>query len=434
MTSGTFTSVPISSIFVDRENRQRRELTGIEELAESIRRNGLINPIIITREDHKLVAGERRLAAHRHLGRLEIIAQFAEDLDPVELELIELDENVKRVDLSWQDRVAATARYHELRKASEKEWSIDKTAEELGVSDGLIRKQLTVSEAIKDGVTEVADAPKFSTALNFAERRKERMKASAKRDLSAAITPTIKTSVSSSEDLPEPEVKNLKNYLIQNGNFIEWSKTVQQTPFNLIHCDFPYGRSTGDKSGQSAAAGMGKYDDSEETYYTLLNNLVQTQDNFIAPSAHMIFWFSMYYYADTKAILEGAGWVVDYMPLVWHKTDNAGVIPDPKRGGRNTYETAFFCTRGDRKIVRPVAKSFAGPTTKLYHTSEKSRTMLAHFFRMTVDETTYMLDPTCGSGMSVRASVEAGATYSLGLELNPDFHASALENLRTMEE
>ena len=29
MTSGTFTSIPIDTIWVDRESRQRRELTGV---------------------------------------------------------------------------------------------------------------------------------------------------------------------------------------------------------------------------------------------------------------------------------------------------------------------------------------------------------------------------------------------------------------------
>ena len=90
-----------------------------------------------------------------------------------------------------------------------------------------------------------------------------------------------------------------------------------------------------------------------------------------------------------------------------------------------------MATRGDRKIVRAVANAFAAPTTKLYHSSEKSAAMLAHFFRMLVDETTVMLDPTCGSGNSVKMSEGAGAAYSLGLELDPEFALHAEENLRT---
>ena len=58
MTSGQFQSVVIGSIVIERGDRQRHELTKIDELAESIFRIGLINPIVIT-QDYVLVAGER---------------------------------------------------------------------------------------------------------------------------------------------------------------------------------------------------------------------------------------------------------------------------------------------------------------------------------------------------------------------------------------
>ncbi len=62
MTSGQFTSFPIDSIFINREKRQRKELTGIKELAWSLQAIGQINPITITKEG-ELIAGERRLTA-----------------------------------------------------------------------------------------------------------------------------------------------------------------------------------------------------------------------------------------------------------------------------------------------------------------------------------------------------------------------------------
>ena len=67
MTSGSFTSISLSSILVNRAERQRRELPNIDILADSIKRLGLIHPIVIDR-DNNLVAGERRLEACRTLG------------------------------------------------------------------------------------------------------------------------------------------------------------------------------------------------------------------------------------------------------------------------------------------------------------------------------------------------------------------------------
>ena len=63
MTSGTFHIVALDSIVVKRDERQRRELSDIDVLADSIRRLGLIHPIVVTRGELELVAGERRLAA-----------------------------------------------------------------------------------------------------------------------------------------------------------------------------------------------------------------------------------------------------------------------------------------------------------------------------------------------------------------------------------
>ena len=57
--------------------------------------------------------------------------------------------------------------------------------------------------------------------------------------------------------------------------------------------------------------------------------------------------------------------------------------------------------------------------------SEKSQDMLEHFFRMVVDENTRLLDPTCGSGSSLRAADNLGAASVLGLEINPEFADNA---------
>jgi len=56
---------PISAITVG--IRHRRDLGDVPGLAKSIEAIDLLHPIVIT-EDNVLVAGERRLAACRHLG------------------------------------------------------------------------------------------------------------------------------------------------------------------------------------------------------------------------------------------------------------------------------------------------------------------------------------------------------------------------------
>ena len=81
---------------------------GIEELASSIERHGLLHPIIVRRREDDgfdLVAGERRLQAFRHLGRRKIPALVTTG-DPQEIALIE---NLQREELHPLDEAAAFA-------------------------------------------------------------------------------------------------------------------------------------------------------------------------------------------------------------------------------------------------------------------------------------------------------------------------------------
>src|SRR5262245_9408023 len=147
-----------------------------------------------------------------------------------------------------------------------------------------------------------------------------------------------------------------------------------------------------------------------------------------------MFWFAMRkgskrLYEMTCTRLERMGWDINPLPLIWMKTDGAGIIPDPERGPRQIYETCFLGSRGDRKIVRAVANAYGAPTVRDQHMSEKPEPMLRHFFGMLVDENTVMLDPTCGSGSALRAAESLGAKYVLGLEIDPEFAARARDAL-----
>ena len=65
MTSGTFRSIDTASIIVERSERQRRELRNIDELAESIQRIGLINPIVITQDGVLVITAQETRSQER---------------------------------------------------------------------------------------------------------------------------------------------------------------------------------------------------------------------------------------------------------------------------------------------------------------------------------------------------------------------------------
>lgn len=406
MTSGTFTSFPISSIWVDREKRQRRELVGVPELASSIREVGLINPITVRRSG-ELVAGERRFEAVKSLGWTNVIVQFLEDMSDDQVYLIELEENVKRVDLSWQDRAEAVRRYHELRAKNNPDWSSTKTAEALNVSVVTVSENLKVAEAVRNDEN-IAAMPKMKTALNVIRRKQERAAA----DIENFVL-TGKT-----EDRAKPP--------LLNADFIEWQKTYDGPKFNLIHCDFPYGVGA-DRSAQNSGTKVyGTYSDKKSDYWNLVKSLGLATKNVIAESAHLIFWFDMNDYAPTKVSLTNAGWSVLPFPLIWYKNDNTGILSDSERRPRHIYETALFATRGDRKITQAVSDCFGHPgRDKEIHMSEKPTEMLRYFLRMVVDESTSIFDPTCGSANALRVAKHLGAKRILGIEKDETFFKDA---------
>jgi len=113
--------------------------------------------------------------------------------------------------------------------------------------------------------------------------------------------------------------------------------------------------------------------------------------------------------------------------MIWAFSDNRGLVPDPQRYGRRNYETALLLTFGDRKIVspRPLACCINKQGQNEIHRSQKPLEVLTHFFSMFIDDSTRMLDPTCGSATSVVAAHKLGAKRVLGMDLDEEMIENA---------
>ena len=402
MTSGAFHSLCIGAIRVDREGRQRKHLNGIEILADSIKRLGLIHPIVVTR-DLTLVAGERRLAACKQLGWGNITCQYTDELDDLSLRAIELEENIKRTELTWQELIFAVADYHEAQCSIEPDWNQTKTGEALGMSQNTVSDYLKVVKHARAN-PKVLHPPQYSTAKGIVQRQESRA------DPAATLS------------LKELKAAVSKEDPIKVADFNEWAKTYDGPKFNFIHCDFPFGINADRMHQGGSVATHGGYDDSEDIYWRLLGTLCRNLNRFCADSAHIVFWFSMHHYCRTlNFFARNSDFVIDPFPLVWLKSDNVGLLPDPHRGPRRIYETALFGSRGDRKIVAAVSNAFAAPTDRSTHMSTKPEAVLRHFLRMFVDENSLVFDPTCGSGTALVAAEACGASHIFGLEINPEF-------------
>ena len=402
--------------------RQRKDLV-LDDLLVSIKARGVIQPIVVT-EELVLVCGERRLAASIKLGLHDIPARFASELDPIELQIIELEENLKRKDLSWEDQTRAIVRIHSLYQKLDSDWTQKQTADSIGLATSTVSMMIGVGTAAIAGNERIAKATGWRQAHNTLAREVQRKNDTILADLTESIT----------RPAGAPQSTPVESIITED--FLSWAPLYDGPLFNFLHCDFPFGIGI-HSSDQGNADSYGAYADDPNVYWALLECLAANEDRLLSSSAHMMFWFSMKYYCETRDFFAHRlpEWTLEDFPLVWLKSDNKGILPDPKRGPRRIYETCFFASRGDRLIVRAVANAYAAPCGAKSHQSEKPEPVLRHFMQMFVDEHTRLLDPTVGSGSALRAAESLHASYVFGLERDPVFAENArtaLRNFRTL--
>ncbi len=104
--------IPLANIAVPPVRARRLREDKVAELAGSIRLVGQIEPILITR-DGRLVAGLHRLRAHEVLGLPTVRAEMVQ-VDPLQAELIEIDENLMRADLTVFEQAQHLQRREEI--------------------------------------------------------------------------------------------------------------------------------------------------------------------------------------------------------------------------------------------------------------------------------------------------------------------------------
>ncbi len=110
-------ATPSSEIDIDRivlnpaQPRLRQDEERLEELAQSIRENGVLQPVLVRpyADGYQLIAGERRLSAAQRAGLLKIPAVIRNVADKQLLELA-LVENIQREPLNPLEEAQAYAR------------------------------------------------------------------------------------------------------------------------------------------------------------------------------------------------------------------------------------------------------------------------------------------------------------------------------------
>ena len=141
--------VKLKDIIVKDQVRTKFNDSSIKELAENIRVNGLIQPLVLHRDektgDYTLICGERRFRAMSTIDEMESCPCFIlEDKSPQELMAIQFSENSSREALHYIDRADGILNYQKATKASER-----KITSALGISKSEVHRSLLIAKLPK---------------------------------------------------------------------------------------------------------------------------------------------------------------------------------------------------------------------------------------------------------------------------------------------
>jgi len=386
------TKIKIDDINVG--ERVRADYGDISALATSIQRYGLLHPIVID-EKNNLIAGERRLKAHVKLGKKEIEVKRFSELSDIDKKEIELEENIQRKSLEWQELVLAKLSLHELRQTlygtrtghtGGEGWGLSDTALALDQSVGTASMDLQLARAIK----------------NFPELRKEKTKSNAFKRYKQMESVLLRT------ELNRRRTRDVTPNIILGDAAIECKKWEDES-FDFFITDPPYGQDLDKKSDKGKTVSGVTYEDDPYLIMELLRKVTKELYRALKPDRHMIIAFSMTHYIKLKQLLEDAGFHVDPTPLIWNK--ESGSTPANGDYFPYAYEPAFWCMKGRRGLNSTACNMFTCkrvPVKHKYHPLERPQELLVAWVEAVSFPGEKGGDPFGGGGSLMEACITTG--------------------------
>ena len=415
-------------------DRQRKEFdpVALGELSETIRAKGLMHALVTreTPEGLVLVAGERRLRAIKDMwmlgGTLKHNGQaIPEDyvpystlgqLTPLEAEEAELEENLHRKDLTWQENAAAMAKLHRIRsQRAQEEGRIhtvaDTAMETKGRSDGsyqeAVRKDLIVAKYLTN--PEVMKAKSADEAFKILKRQE-----------------TTQKNIALGESVGRTFTKSVHE--IHNVNCLDWMGNCDPEQFDVILTDPPYGMGAdtfGDGGGGRLANNEHHYKDDYEGWKALMAAWCPLSYRVAKPEAHAYVFCDLDNFHELKKMMQAAGWYVFRTPFICTKP-NSGRVPLPDEGPRRQYETALYAIKGHKKtnaIYPDVITTTAD--AGLQHGAQKPVALYENFLQRSVRPGDVVLDSFGGSGTLLPAA-HAFKVKAVVLEMSREYYGICL--------
>jgi len=357
-----------------------------------------------------------------------------EDLSPddILLKIIELEENIVRVDLTWQEKAEALASLHQAYQGLG--WgkhTVEDTADRIGKSKAYVSEEVELAIWAKE-IPEISGTKKKSDAKKMVKRLKEEIKRSEL--LEGLLSKEHDTTIQLDEkgkiekQLQEYDQKILLGTMEERLNDIPGL-------FDIVLFDPPWGVEF-DQCKLRAGITTKNYEDSKPAFEASLEPWFKLIYEKMNPDAHLYMFFAMKNYPLVYELAHKTGFSTNGIPLIWHKK-GAHHTRNPDVWHGRCYEPILFARKGNKKlqilgapdiIVTPMPT----PKIKQDHPSAKHPDIYKEIIQRSALPGNRILDPMGGSGMSMIACESLRASHFLDwwmIEMDSTFRDLALFNL-----
>lgn len=399
----------------------RRPLRDVTDLAASIAEVGLLSPIIVTPK-LELVAGLHRLEACKKLGWSKI-QTFVLDLDGLRGQLVEIDENLMRAELTELERALGLKRRKEIYLALHPETRpvterggpgrgkrgsnqtavlpfADAAAHRLGVSARTIRRSVQIADGLDpQAATMLLTTPVSNSRTDLV--RLARMEPALQRDVARLIssgTTTIKNALRQLRWRRIPDAGHAptkgRHYRLLTGDFVAESAKIAPESIGLMLADVPWSRK----------------------FAPRLVELAGVAERVLRPSGRVLVVIGQEFLPEAFAAFQGA--------LVYRWTLCLRAMR-PKQNWRGGVLSAWLPVlvfqKGseDRRLdFRWDVLDDTDSTAKKLDPWEKGAKVLLDIIDRYSHPGDEVLDPFCGSGSTGVAAVRLGRRF-IGVDIDP---------------
>jgi site-specific DNA-methyltransferase (adenine-specific) len=427
--------------------RQRREIpkASLDELKESILDNTLLHPPVVQWTEagkYILVAGERRLRAIDAIAAAgRTFTHHKTDFPPYTLPVvlldeaindikraeIELAENVDRLELPWQDRTAAIAYIHNMRKAANPNQSISDTARAIiaervaeltgpqgGSAESTMLRTIRQATIINEHLSnpEIAKARNATEAFNLIVANQQR---------------------AFEAELIKRGQKRITSIEVRHGSLLEILPKLEPSTFDTILADPPYGIGVDSGGFRQRTVVHHNYDDTPDTARALLACILSEGFRVCKSRANIFIFCDVDLFGWLKEAAARAGWDPFRTPITWLKSDSEGMAPWGREGFRRTTEWIFFARKGQKGLIHSpvdVLRHNRVARDEREYGPEKPVSLIKELLAASTLPGDYVLDPCCGSGSTLVAARDLNMR-ALGIE--QDLKAYNLSLVKSQE-